>query len=186
VASAANPNLSVVAAPPRPSAQELEAQAVELYRAHAAGLYRYAVALARDHELAEDSIQETFLRYFLTRKEGRTVANPRAWLYQVLRNLLLDDRKRLGIRASSGLDAALSRVDHEQDPEQRLRGEELSRQLRASLSAREFECLQLRAEGLDYREIAGVLRIRIGTVGVLLARGLKKTQRVLDRRGEGR
>ncbi len=159
---------------------------MQLYRAQSAGLFRYAVALTRDRELAEDAIQETFLRYFLTCKEGRTVANPRAWLYHVLHNLLMDDRKRLGVQASFGLEAALTRADRAQDPEERLRGEELSDEIRASLSGREFECLQLRAEGLGYREIAGVLKIQPGTVGALLARALKKTKGVLKRRGAPR
>ena len=34
--------------------------------------------------------------------------------------------------------------------------------------------MQLRLEGLGYEEIADVLQIRSGTVGALLARGLKK------------
>lgn len=186
MATAASPELSLVAVravPPGPSLQDLEAQAVQLYRAQSAGLYRYAVALTRDRALAEDAIQETFLRYFVTCKEGRTIANPRAWLYHVLHNLLMDDRKRLGIRASTGLEAVVTHADRRHDPEERLHGEELSLELRESLSGREMECLQLRIEGLGYREIADVLKIRPGTVGALLARALKKTKDVLKRRG---
>ncbi|MBZ5580075.1 MAG: LuxR C-terminal-related transcriptional regulator, partial [Acidobacteriia bacterium] len=51
---------------------------------------------------------------------------------------------------------------------------EMARDLAALLTEREFACLRLRAEGLDYAEIASALGIRSGTVGALLARAQKK------------
>ena len=41
---------------------------------------------------------------------------------------------------------------------------------KAMLAPREFECLRLRTEGLDYNEIANAMSIRPGTVGALLHR----------------
>jgi RNA polymerase sigma-70 factor (ECF subfamily) len=164
----------------------LEGEVVRLYGAHCAGLSRYALTLTRDRQLAEDVLQESFLRYFLARKEGQLIRNPRAWLYQVLHNLLLDDRKRMGFRAAVCLDAALESPDREQDPEARMQRRELSDGLRLVLSPREMECVRLRVEGLGYEEIASVLQIRPGTVGALLARALKKTQKILRRKGRDR
>ena len=37
---------------------------------------------------AGDAVQEAFLRYFIERSYGRVIQNPRAWLYQLLRNYL--------------------------------------------------------------------------------------------------
>jgi DNA-directed RNA polymerase specialized sigma24 family protein len=42
------------------------------------------------------------------------------------------------------------------------------------LAPREWECVQLRAEGFDYTEIATRLEIRPGTVGSLLHRASEK------------
>jgi RNA polymerase sigma-70 factor (ECF subfamily) len=164
----------------------IEDEVVGLYRSHSHGLTRYAATICPDWELAEDAIQESFLRYFLARKEGQGIRSPAAWLYRVLRNLLLDERKRVWFRSSTGLEAARDQPDSGQNPEARLEREELSERLLRSLSARELECLRLRMEGLAYQEIAAVLRIRPGTVGALLARALEKTQRIagVNRRGQ--
>ena len=48
---------------------------------------------------------------------------------------------------------------------------EATRQL---LAPREWQCVQLRAEGFDYTEIATELAIRPGTVGTLLHRAAEK------------
>jgi RNA polymerase sigma-70 factor (ECF subfamily) len=169
-----------------PADDPLESEVVRLYRAHCGGLYRYALTFTRDRQLAEDVLQESFLRYFLACKEGQVIQNARAWLYQVLHNLLLDDRKRMGFRTSVCLEAALENPDRDQDPEARMQRRELSDSLRLVLSPRELECVELRVQGLAYEEIAGILRIRPGTVGALLARALKKTQKVLRRKGGDR
>jgi DNA-directed RNA polymerase specialized sigma24 family protein len=53
---------------------------------------------------------------------------------------------------------------------------------RVLLAPREFECLRLRTEGLDYIEIAAAMSIRPGTVGALLHRVGQKMRRMLRRR----
>jgi RNA polymerase sigma factor (sigma-70 family) len=83
-----------------------------------------------------------------------------------------------------GIEAITQRADWRQDPEGSLLGKELAASLRVSLTPREMECLQLRMDGLCYREIAEVLRIRPGTVGALLARALRRIQKILGREEE--
>jgi DNA-directed RNA polymerase specialized sigma24 family protein len=61
----------------------LEQELVCLYQEHAAALSRYAVS---------------FARYFIERRYGRIMANPRTWLYHVLRNYLLDWYRRVNNR----------------------------------------------------------------------------------------
>jgi DNA-directed RNA polymerase specialized sigma24 family protein len=68
----------------------VEADLILLYDSCAAKLQRYAMTLVRDHSLAQDAVQEAFLRYSLMRTAGRSIAAPRAWLFRVLRNYLLD------------------------------------------------------------------------------------------------
>jgi RNA polymerase sigma-70 factor (ECF subfamily) len=48
------------------------------------------------------------------------------------------------------------------------------------LSPQERQCLDLRSEGLSYREIGGILGIRIATVATFLARGIQKILRELN------
>lgn len=59
-----------------------------MYQEHASALSRYAASFARTPDAARDAVQEIFLRYFVERRYGRQIENPRAWLYFVLRNHL--------------------------------------------------------------------------------------------------
>jgi RNA polymerase sigma-70 factor, ECF subfamily len=151
---------------------------VPLYRATFEGLFRYAVAISRNRDVAEDAVQECFLRYIVARKDGQSIDNAKAWLYRVLRNLLLDLNKKAGPDSSFSLEVVRRQADPQQEPEAVYRGAELKAHLASVLTARELECMQLRIEGLRYDEIAQVLQIRPGTVGALLGRALKKAQKV--------
>jgi RNA polymerase sigma-70 factor (ECF subfamily) len=156
---------------------QIEAEVTELFREHVATLFRYAAAVARDRAVAQDGIQEAFLRYFTTRVRGQRMENPRAWLFRVLRNYILDRHRQNRSMALVDLEAVGHLTDHRQDVEERYEKGEALRRALSSLSRREQECVQLRLAGLDYGEIALVLRIRPGTVGALLARGLKKIRK---------
>ena len=65
-----------------------------LHQAYARPLQSYVVRLTGDHALAQDVVQEAMVRAWkhpdvLARDEGAT----RAWLYTVVRNLVIDDRR---------------------------------------------------------------------------------------------
>lgn len=161
-----------IIAEPEPVEQEL----VRLYRQHASALSRYAGSRAADLDAARDAVQEVFLRYFLERRGGREIGNPRAWMYQVLRNYLFDCN-----RNRTSCEVVLEDVDYvadsRQNPEGMLQRSEVTREIESMLSKRELECLRLRTEGRDYAEIGKAMGIRSGTVGALLARAQKKIQR---------
>ena len=155
-------------------AETIEQEVVRLYRENAAGLFRYGIVLAKNREAAQDAVQEAFLRYFMARSGGQPVERPKAWLFQVVRNFLLDALKASSARKEVGLEAVGRWADKRPDPESEYRSAEMSRRLWGLLSPRELECFRLRAEGLRYGEIAEVLGLRSGTVGALLARAQKK------------
>ena len=160
-----------------PRFDEIEREVVQLYQENAAGLLRYALAVAGLRELAQDGVQESFLRFYVARLHGKRIVNANAWLYSVLRNYLLDRLKEHASKNWASLDDIKDLPDPRQDPERGTHQSEVSRQLLRSLAPRELECLRLRGEGLRYAEIAQILRIRSGTVGAMLARGLKKVRK---------
>lgn len=158
----------------RSSPDPLESEVRELYSLYGSSLRRYAGALSRSPDSAPDAVQEVFLRYFVERSYGRQIGNPRAWLYRVLRNHLLDTRKT----AESKHEVIAGAIEFvpglPEDPEATLHLSQTARHLLALLSAREREALALRHQGLSYEEVADVLGLRIGTVGALLARAYRK------------
>ncbi|GEM_PF-1315379 len=157
----------------------LEQELLALYREHASGLSRYAASFARNPDHARDAVQEIFLRYFIERRFGREIGNPRAWLYFVLRNYLLRQQ-----RAIAGREVLAANLDElavsRQSIDEALLGSETRRDIAAALTRRELECVLLRAEGMEYTQIAAVLGVQTGTVGALLSRAQKKIRRAKD------
>jgi RNA polymerase sigma-70 factor (ECF subfamily) len=145
-----------------------------LYEKDAPGMLRYAARVARNQEAAQDAVQEAFLRLFIARSAGQQIRQPRAWLFRVLHNHVLD-QERAGSRNDIGLDSLRNTPGPGRTPETDYgRIEALERALGTTLSPREVECVRLRAEGLQYDEIAEALGLRPGTVGALLTRAHKK------------
>jgi len=66
----------------------------ELYVAHAPTLTRWMTAYTRDAELAEDVVQEAFLRLAHELRAGRQPDHAPAWLAQVARNLATSRARR--------------------------------------------------------------------------------------------
>ncbi|MCI0628942.1 MAG: sigma-70 family RNA polymerase sigma factor [Acidobacteria bacterium] len=165
------------AAPQKSFSEAIEREVVALYTDYAAPLHRYGAALTSDSHLVQEAIQETFLSYFAERLAHKEISDSRAWLFRALRTYLQESREQAQGSATSA--ETLDNVpDRRQNPETDLRQKEILTRASSALSPREFECVCLRAEGLSYQEIADVMQIRCGTVGVLLGRGLKKLRRV--------
>ena len=154
-----------------------EQATVAAYEQFGPALLRYGSQLSGNEDVARDAVQEVFLRYFVERRYGRTIDSPRAWLYQVLRNYLLDRMKAAPNQLECHVDLETIAAARQKTPEELVERSESAHEIAASLSDREFTCLTLRGEGLSYLEIASVMGIRIGTVGALLARAQTKLRR---------
>ncbi len=150
-----------------------------LYEERAEEFLRYAMALAREEELARDALQESFMRYFIALRGGYDIAAPRAWIYRVMRNYLLDRIKEERCRRDERrLRRTLSRGPH-RDIEGECFRREILRLTRTALTAREYDCFRLRTEGMRYEEIAARLHLSSGTVGTLVHRAMRKLRGVM-------
>jgi RNA polymerase sigma-70 factor (ECF subfamily) len=157
----------------------MEQEMSALYTMHVPGLLRYAFSMISDTGSAQDALQEIFLRYFVARSEGQKFIDPKAWLYKVLRNHLLDTLKSSSVKNEVAIEKIDEPPDGWSDPERHYHRAEMARNLARVLAPRELECVRLRAEGLSYDEIAQVLDLRQGTIGATLARAHKKVRRAL-------
>ena len=157
---------------------DLEQEVAGLYAEHAVRLLGYAETITRNRDTGRDAVQEVFLRYFAERRYGNRVENPRAWLYRVLHNHLLDRLDRAAMKYEVSAEGADEVLDECVDAETRLEQNQTAQQIASRLTPRELDCLRLRVEGLSYQEIAQVLGIRPGTVGALLPRVYAKLREV--------
>jgi len=173
LAASARADMRVAAAAPAESAHR---EIAVLYAECAGELLTYALSLGRDEELARDAIQEGFLRYFIALCEGAEIASPRAWIYRVIHNYVLDRFKEP--RGDGDADLRLEPA-RGSDPEDECFRGEVRRLARHALTPREFDCLRLRTEGLRYEEIASTLALSSGTVGALISRAVHKLRETL-------
>jgi len=95
-----------------------------------------------------------------------------------MHNYLLD-RMKEARRRDRGETCSERRSRHDQEIERECFRQQLSRLFRTALTAREYDCLHLRAEGLRYEEIASRLDLASGTVGALICRAVRKIRDIL-------
>ena len=136
-------------------------------------MVRYAARLTGSVDEAEEIVQEAFLALFDELVTGKTIVNPRAWTFCVV-------RRGAGRSVEHHLkrEVPLDEIDL-QDTGAALPGlyadGDLERML-AVLTRRETEVVMLRLESMKYREIGVTLGISSNSVNVLLARALRKLQ----------
>jgi len=128
----------------------------ELFQAHSRDVYRFALFLSGDHDLAEDIVSETFIRVWHAR-DRLDLTTVKAYLLAIARNLFLDERRRAARRTAL--------VDEHADPRPRSRTVGLVARRAAgradgtaALPEADRAAILLRAEeGLSYDEIGALL-----------------------------
>ena len=144
----------------------------QLFEAEEGPLLQFALGLVGRRSVAEELVQEAFLRLHQVRDE---VENPRAWLYRSLRNLainyLRDHRRETALEDADGpaLEAEL--------PAQEMARREavgLVRMLLAELPEADRDLIRLKyQENLKYQDIGRRTGINVGNVGYKLHHLLK-------------
>ena len=127
-------------------------------------LRRYARHLGRDHGDGDDLVQETMVRAWAARTRFQPGTNFRAWLFRILRNLFLSDRRRGGHSVSWNPELDDDRLVTPADQESGVMLADLDAAL-DSITPGQAEALVLVAqEGLSYEEAAAQLGVPMGTV----------------------
>lgn len=127
-------------------------------KAHYAELRAFAVRRLRNRAIAEEIVQEAYLR--LAGHRDEVVENPRAYLYRVVGNLVTDHqrRERVHSQVATGLTVTVDAIDPATDIERQLIARErlaLLSQAIAELPPRCRECFILRRfDDLSQEEVA--------------------------------
>ena len=167
-----------------PGAETIE----ELFAALESPLLSYALRLAGEAGVAEDLVQEAFMRLHAQFSEVR---EPRRWLYRTVHNLALNHRRQAGkivpLNPAPEAAAAPDPADPQPLPDEQIarwEGIGLVRLTVESLDDRSRELIRLKFnEDLSYKEISARTGLNIGYVGYLLHHALKSVADELARNG---
>lgn len=153
----------------------------DAYRAHSGELYGFAYRSLRDGGLAEEAVQETFLRAWRAGDRfDPQIASLRTWLFAIIRNVVID----------------ISRIDARQIPpttdddnrshdpfERALTAWQVEEAMRRIGDQHREALLQIYFRDRPYDEVAAELGVPIGTVKSRVYYGLRALGNALEELG---
>jgi RNA polymerase sigma-70 factor (ECF subfamily) len=160
---------------------ELEALA-QVYDRYSRGLYRYAMRLVGDEDLAEECVAETFNRFLAALKGGRGPQRYlKAYLYRVAHNWITDYYRR---QPPPTLPLEPERLHNPgADPQQILARQMDAERVRKALRLLTPEQRQVVVlkylENWDNKEIAEAVSKQVGAVKALEHRALRSMRRLM-------
>ena len=168
----------------------MSSERTDLFVEHRGALIEYAAAIVGSKALAEDVVQEAWLR-FNNALNGRFLQDPVSYLYRIVRNLALDGRRKAA-RESRVFAGHVDRAAIEERPStlpspeaHSLHREQLAllNEALAELPQRTRVALRMyRLEDARLKDIAAHLGISIGLAHKLVVQGVRHCQKWLNRR----
>ncbi len=143
-------------------------------------LRRYARALMRDPDTADDLVQDSLERAMTRWSQRRREQSTRAWMFTILHNLAIN---RLRTRKPAHLpldDVSEARLAQAPDQEAAMQRRDLLEALERLPEDQRHLLLLISLEGLSYAEAAVVTGVPIGTVMSRLARARERLRRLLE------
>jgi RNA polymerase sigma-70 factor (ECF subfamily) len=145
-------------------------------------LLRYAHGLVGQHEIAQDLVQDAFLKLHA---QWENVTNPRAWLFRAIHNLALNHLR--DHRRETSMNSTHEWQSDAPDPEQalgRLEAIGSLQRLVSELSPDDRSLIALKYhENLKYHQISTRTGLSVGNVGYKLHHALKHLADSLRRLG---
>ena len=153
----------------------------EAYAAHAAELYGFAVRSLADPGLAEEAVQETFLRAWRAGERfDPQIGSLRTWLFAILRNVVID----LGRARSARPRVAEGGVEPSVEPfDEALLAWQIEEAMRRIGEEHRRVLVETYYRARPYAEVAEELGVPEGTVKSRVYYGLRALRVVLEEMG---
>ncbi|MBE7500731.1 MAG: RNA polymerase sigma factor [Verrucomicrobiales bacterium] len=155
-------------------------------RLHYAGLYRFALSLARSEPDAADLTQQTFYLWATRGHQLRDAGKLKSWLFTTLYREFLGRRRHADRFPHVELSSVEDELPAAEPPEIRsLDAEAVMQGLQAVDEVFRAPLALFYLEDRSYQEIAAILGIPTGTVMSRLARGKQQLRRLLNEAAAG-
>jgi len=145
-------------------------------------LMRYARALTRDPDAADDLVQDCVDRALSKLHLFKAGTNMRAWLFTVMHNIHAQNMRRLGRRMDKTSLEPEMEERHGTEGEQlgALTLRDLDRALERLSEDQRAVILLVGLEDMSYAQTAEILNVPVGTVMSRLARGRERLKKIME------
>ena len=163
-----------------------EASVAAAYRAHGPELYRAAVRSLSDGPLAEEAVQEVFVRAWRAAdRYDPLLASLRTWLFAILRNVVVDMARARAVRPQLASEAladrdAASGID---EFDRALASWQVEEALLRVSDEHRVALVEVHVRGRPYGDVAADLGVPVGTLKSRVYYGLKALRLALEELG---
>jgi RNA polymerase sigma-70 factor, ECF subfamily len=165
----------------QPGALRRERDVREAYAAHSGELYGFALRSLGDSGLAEEAVQETFLRAWRAGERfDPQIGSLRTWLFAILRNVVIDLGRARAVRpgvAKEGIEPSVEPL------EEALLAWQVEEAMRRIGEDHRHVLVETHYRGRPYAEVAEELGVPEGTVKSRVYYGLRALRVVLEEMG---
>ena len=157
-----------------------ETALAELYKLYYQKLIFFAKSILRTKELAEEVVEDVFIKLWCNRQQITEIKNLNIYLYTAVKNTSLN---RLSQQAKQLVSAPFDFLDIELDnelanPQELMITAEMMNKMRHAIDTLPPRCKMIfrlvREDGLKYKEVAEILNISVNTIDVQMAIAVKK------------
>jgi RNA polymerase sigma-70 factor (ECF subfamily) len=155
-----------------------------VYAAHGPELYRFALRSLGDRGLAEEAVQETFVRAW--QAAGRfddRLGSLRTWLFAIVRNVVVDLARARSVRPALARDDGNVVVVLDDEIDRVLVAWQVEDALQRLTEEHRFALVEVHYKGRAYHEVAGDVGVPVGTMKSRVYYALKAMRLALEELG---
>ena len=157
-----------------------EATLAQLYQLFYKKLYHFARVITRSNEIAEEVVNDVFVKLWGNRNKINEIENLSVYLYVSVKNTALNELSR---KAKNLLNTPFDYFDIElaetsANPDELLVTSEIMHRMQKAVETLPPRCKMIfklvREDGLKYKEVGQILNISVNTIDVQMAIAIKK------------
>lgn len=157
----------------------------ELFHIWKNKLYFFVYKISNSQQIAEDVVQEVFIKLWLNRGKLNSVDNFNAWLFRIAQNHLISGMRRMAVETTILADLQAKAPSQFENADETLLLKQLEQKIQEAvnnLPQRQKQIYTMaRIEGLKQEEIANQLSLSISTIQNHMTEALKNIKKQIEK-----